>query len=263
MHERFKSFILALFKVPPEPEAPAGLPESIRVFRASRNFYGLNLMIWALTQAGALAGIIAALAIEWEQQFPPDVAVVIRAFEYLGLAGWVLQLPITYFVVRLDFEMRWYIVTDRSLRIRHGIQSVREMTMTFANIQQITIHQGPIQRLLGISDLQVRTAGGGGADSGNSGGPGHRGGDSMHLGYFKGVDNPEAIRDLIVERLRRYRDAGLGDPDDAESAIPTTHESSGAGETLVQAAAQLAHEARELHVEMQTSKLAIRSESRL
>jgi hypothetical protein len=34
---------------------------------------------------------------------------------------------------------------------------------------------------------------------------------SGHVGKFAGVDNAEAIRDLIVERLRVYRDSGLGE----------------------------------------------------
>lgn len=239
MHERFKSKILELFKVPPEPAAPSGLPSSIRVFRAARNFYGLNLALWLVTQIGALAGIIVALSIGWEEHFEPKIATAFRVFEFIGLGGWILQLPVTYFVVRLDYEMRWYIVTDRSLRIRHGIQNVREMTMTFANIQQITVQQGPLQRLLGIADLQVRTAGGGGAGDGGGGGN-HGGGDSMHIGYFKGVDNAPAIRDLIVERLRHYRDTGLGDPDDEQT---DTQVPARAGESIAKAAAELASEA--------------------
>ena len=34
---------------------------------------------------------------------------------------------------------------------------------------------------------------------------------SGHVGKFAGVDNAEAIRDLLVERLRVYRDSGLGE----------------------------------------------------
>ena len=41
-------------------------------------------------------------------------------------------------LVRLDFEKRWYLVTDRSLRVREGVVNVREMTIMFANIQNIS-----------------------------------------------------------------------------------------------------------------------------
>ena len=64
--------------------------------------------------------------------------------------------------MRLDYEQRWYVVTDRSLRLRTGVWSVREMTMSFANLQQITVTQGPLQRLLGLADVRFQSAGGGG-----------------------------------------------------------------------------------------------------
>ena len=57
----------------------------------------------------------------------------------------MLALPLTFALVRLDYELRWYIVTDRSLRIREGVTSLRESTMTFANIQHIAVRQGPLQ----------------------------------------------------------------------------------------------------------------------
>jgi len=243
MHDQLKALLLRLLKVPPEPEPAAGLPSSIRVFRASRNFYTLKLLKWGLTQTGGLIGIIAIFVFDVLSGFPPRFAFVVRVLEFVGLIGWAIQLPVTFFLVRLDYEMRWYIVTDRSLRIRHGIQSVREITMTFANIQQITLHQGPLQRLLGISDLQVRTAGGGGTDS-SSAGAGHHGqSESMHLGFFRGVDNAAEIRDLILERLRLWRDAGLGDPDDVVEDEPA---GAPAGCEIVRAAQELLAEAKAL-----------------
>jgi len=113
--------------------------------------------------------------------------------------------------------MRWYVLSDRSLRIREGIVSLREKTMTFANIQQIAVRQNPLQRLLGIADVQVKTAGGGGSGS-ESHGSGL--GESMHEAWFRGVDNADAIRGAIRERVKRHRDAGLGDPDDVSVARP-------------------------------------------
>jgi uncharacterized membrane protein YdbT with pleckstrin-like domain len=103
-------------------------------------------------------------------------------------------------------------VTDRSLRLREGIFSVKETTLTFANVQNISIRQGPLQRLLGLADVVVQTAGGGGGGDSthHSGGPR----ESMHTGVLRAVDEPERVRDLILERLRLLRDAGLGDPDD-------------------------------------------------
>jgi hypothetical protein len=155
------------------------------------------------------------------------VASVIHAIEILGAITFLAQVPFSLAVARLDYEMRWYIVTDRSLRIREGILGVREMTLTFANVQNIAVHQGPLQRLLGIADVVVRTAGGGGGASESHGGSGGTVGSSMHVGKLRAVDNAEMVRDLILERLRRFRDSGLGDPDDHRHHLPAAHESDG------------------------------------
>jgi membrane protein YdbS with pleckstrin-like domain len=126
--------------------------------------------------------------------------------EYVGIATFFLAIPATYALARIEFEQHWYIVTDRSLRIRTGVLSLSESTMSFANIQQVEVKQGPIQRVLGVADVQVRSAGGGDSSSD----PHH---EPLHTGVFKSVENAEEIRDLIVERLRKFREAGLGDAD--------------------------------------------------
>jgi len=120
----------------------------------------------------------------------------------------------------LDFELRWYIVTDRCLRIREGIVNVKEKTMTFANIQNLTVRQGPLQRLLGIADVEVRNAGGGGAAEQSS--DGHLG-EQVHVGYFRGLDNADEVRDTIMAGVRRQRSAGLGDHDDHEEEAMEAH----------------------------------------
>ncbi|MBI2928762.1 MAG: PH domain-containing protein [Verrucomicrobia bacterium] len=221
MFERIKQPVLAVLKVPPEPVPPRGSPESVRVFRAAPNFFKLLLLKWGLAQVSAVIGIIVWLS-WWDNlssDWRPLVRTIFQALEWFGIAGFVLQMPFTFATLRLNYELRWYIVTDRSLRIRSGIWTVREMTMTFANIQQITVRQGPLQRLLGLADLQVTTAGGGGSAPA---GPAHADlgeHESMHVGYFHGVNNAAEIRDLMLERLRRLRDTGLGDPDDAHAEM--------------------------------------------
>ena len=173
----------------------------------------------------------------------PTLLFWIEWAEVLGIAGFVVQLPFTMYLVRLDFELRWYIVTDRSLRIRAGIWTIREMTMTFANIQQITVEQGPLERVLGISNLRVRTAGGGGMMEGKNA---HQAtAEPMHVGSFNGLDNAEEIRDLILSRMRLWRDSGLGDPDDITEPSPPTPEESPA-RRLEKAGLDLWQEARAL-----------------
>jgi len=146
---------------------------------------------------------------------PYFVMPLIRLLEILGIAFLFFQMMVTYAIVRLEFEQHWYIVTDRSLRIRTGVLRLQESTMSFANIQQVEIRQGPLQRFLGLANVQVRSAGGGGDTA--AGAQGHGQEASLHTGVFEGVSNAVEIRDLILERLRKFREAGLGDPEDRRS----------------------------------------------
>ena len=136
---------------------------------------------------------------------------LIWGIKITGFVLYLAQIPITYALRRLDYELRWYIVTDRSLRIRTGLVRLQESTMSFANLQQVEVKQDPIQRLLGLADVHVQSAGGGG---GNEHSKYNKAEDSLHTGIFHSVENATEIRDLILERLRRFRQAGLGDPDD-------------------------------------------------
>ncbi len=150
------------------------------------------------------------MLVEMALYLPDGSFLFIWTLKILGFVLYLIQIPVTYALMRLDYEQRWYVVTDRSLRLRTGIWRVREMTMSFANLQQISVSQGPLQRLLGLADVRVQSAGGGSAQPGHPT-PGLR---SLHTGHFHAVDNAEEIRDLIVERLRRFRESGLGDPDE-------------------------------------------------
>jgi membrane protein YdbS with pleckstrin-like domain len=245
MRDAVRAWVLRVLRVPPEPRVPEGEGSHVRVFRASANFYRYNLARWALAQCGALIGLVVWLIIV--RAAPRElggVLWVLTTFEVLAWIAFLVQLPFTYAMLRLDFEMRWYIVTGRSLRIREGLASIREQTMTFANIQNMAIRQGPLQRLLGIADLEVHTAGGGGG-GGSEGAAKQATSKPMHVGIFRGVDNAEEIRDTIRERVRFFRDAGLGDPDDAPAV---EHEEAAhlRPVPLLAAAQELLGEARQL-----------------
>ena len=113
--------------------------------------------------------------------------------------------------------------------VREGLVSVREMTLTFGNVQNVSVCQGPLQRLLGLADVVVETAGGGGGSRSEHG---HDAGPSLHEGFLRGVDNAEAVRDAILERLRRLKDAGLGDPEDPAVEAPHVEDVAAAREVL-------------------------------
>jgi len=214
-----RSSLLRLLRVPPEPRPPFGASGVIQTFRASPRFYYYRIARWAFNQLAALTGLISAFVFVRyapSLDIPARILTVIKFFEALAWIGFIVQLPVTFALVKLDYELRWYIVTDRSLRIREGILNVVEKTMTYANIQNLSIRQNPLQRILRIHDLEVKTAGGGAANQADS--YGTKTGEDLHTAYFRGVDNAAEIRALILDRVRRHRDAGLGDPDDEYAA---------------------------------------------
>jgi hypothetical protein len=176
------------------------------------------------------------------ESWPMWVFPLLKVLEWGGVLLYLIQIPITYAMARLDFEMRWYIVTDRSLRIRSGLATVEEITMSFANLQQVVVTQGPLQRLLGLANVCVQSAGGGGGADAH--GNAHNG--SGHMGVFRGVDNANEIRDLILARLRSFRETGLGDPD--EPRVASAGEHAPRGTLSLAAAKELLDEARALKI---------------
>jgi uncharacterized membrane protein YdbT with pleckstrin-like domain len=119
------------------------------------------------------------------------------------------------------------------------------MTITFANIPNMSVSQGPIQRLLGIADLRGDTAGGDPSRKEEE-----EGADNMHTVRFRGVDNADEIRELITTRLREMKDSGLGDRDEILGAKPVWLPSPAPG--LINALREVAAEAAALRKSVET-----------
>jgi membrane protein YdbS with pleckstrin-like domain len=111
---------------------------------------------------------------------------------------------IAYVAIHLRYEATWYVMTDRAIRIRRGIWIIRETTISFENVQNVKVNQGPVQRHYGISDLIIETAGAGvvNAKSGTSIG---------NQGVIEGIADAPRIREVILRHLRESQLAGLGD----------------------------------------------------
>jgi len=97
--------------------------------------------------------------IQFSRKTPSLVFPLLWVAKGVSLLVYLVQLPISDLILRLDYEQRWYLVTDRSLRLRSGVWSVSGMTMSLAHVQQITVSQSPLQRSLGIADVCVQSAG--------------------------------------------------------------------------------------------------------
>lgn len=229
--------------VRPAPEAaPTNAPSAAAVTLATEGGAPTNAPTRSRRARKSPSKDPAQFAAEVAKRLPGWVLPLVVVLEILGVLFFVVQALVSYAVLRLDFEQRWYMVTDRSLRIRSGVWSVWEMTMSFANLQQVAVTQGPLQRWLELADLKVESAGGGGSATTGQ----HGQTRSLHVGFFHGVNNAEEIRDLILARLREYRETGLGDPDEAARAgMRMTADAAAPNEALA-AATDLLLAAREL-----------------
>ena len=247
-----RAAVLRFLRVPHDPEPPAG-DQDVRVFRADPKFMIYKLSEWALKNAAAGVGVWLGImfTIGFRNAVPDSIPMgggtlsgawirgVITFVEVVGVSAFVAQALFGLFLIRLDFENRWYMVSNRSLRIREGLVRMKELTMTFANVQHVGIRQGPLQRILGIADVEVRTAGGAAATTQhNTAG--------THTAYFAGIRDAKAVSDIIRERLRLHRDSGLGDPDDIPVLTPAPEALPGSSTDIRDAATALAFEAAAL-----------------
>ena len=207
MYALTKRALLKLLQAPLEaPDPPAGSHASVRVFRASPRFLTYRLVGVAFLCAVLCAvwvAVGAGIVIEGEPVFL--LLLVPLGALLLAVAA------CAYVAVRIDYDLRYYIVTDRSIRIREGAFVLQEKTLTHANVQNLNVVQGPLQRLFGIKNLAVDTAGGGRGGGELEG----KQGKNPHRFELAGIENALEVRDLVLEHLRkRSRGSGLGDLDD-------------------------------------------------
>lgn len=231
-----RAWLLAFLRVPERPDPPPGAGDALETFRATKGFLHYSVLLWFPKQVAAAIGLYFSLAFfggmttgfdfipaeGWdrftEKLAGADIGIaflrfdlvnIILFFEGLAIATYVGQLVFTGLLLKLSWELRWYMVGERSLRIRHGLWSVREQTMTIANIQNMVVRQGPLQRFFGFSDLEVHTAGGG---AGSSGEDPTQQSDSFHVGRLRGLEDASALRDKIRRRLQAVKDEPEAEP---------------------------------------------------
>jgi membrane protein YdbS with pleckstrin-like domain len=223
MYNAFRQTCERLLRIPRDPAPPPGDEASTRIFRAAPNYYKYLLLLWALRSAALLFVVVFVLlisivvpALPGAKRGHPEMWLLLLLPLFVG-AFVLLDCLLRLAVLRLQYEKRWYVVTDRSLRVREGVVTVREMTVNFANIQNIAISEGPIQRALGIADLRVETAGGGGASSQHNR---HQPMENLHSAWFRGINNASEVRELIQQRLRLLKDSGLGDHEELSRPGP-------------------------------------------
>ena len=218
--DRVTDRLLRLLRVPMDPRLPWGDPAEAQIFRGGHSYWRLLRVKWALKQAGSLTALtlawVFAYQIEWfVVYFVPFfygplrgqhelVLYWFRLIEQLAWVGFFAQLPFSYLGNHIAYRLRWYVITDRAARLRHGLLVVHEQTLTLANVQRVELHQGPLQRWLGLCDLHVHTAGGGGEAVGEDE---KKKKQSLRIAQFEGIDLKDAAK--VRARLEAQRAASL------------------------------------------------------
>lgn len=188
------------FRVPEHPPTlPTAEGEFSASFHPSRRYLSyLKFYFWI-----ALFGFDVAIMVGW-----------IAVFLWNSWLGLILLLPtlvvaivpdiLAYIALHLRYDTMWYVMNDRSLRCRRGIWVILEHTITFENVQNVAVRRGPVQYFFGISTIVIETAGA-------AAGEGHNEFAVGNKAIMEGIDDPKRIRELIMQRVRRSRSAGLGD----------------------------------------------------
>ncbi len=192
--------LVQYFRVPQDPpEIPGGGRDNTSPFKPAQAFLGyLKFWFWmlmAIIDIGVLVGWIAIMIADWRIGLAVLPIVVI-----------VLIAPtiVAYIALQLRFDTTWYIMTDRALRIRRGVWIIDERTITYENIQNVKVTQGPVQRHFKIATVVVETAGAGSAG-------GKQRAAAANQGALEGVTNASEIRDRILLKMRESGSTGLGD----------------------------------------------------
>ncbi len=192
--------ITTYLSVPKDPPALKGADDqSTRAFRPAEGFLRhLKFYFWFFLLV--VDGSLFILWIILLYNAPLWINVLLTPVIWV-----VMILPdiVAYIAIHLRYDSTWYVLSDRSMRIRRGIWIIHETTITYDNIQNVSVSQGPLQRYFGISDVKVETAGGGG------GTPGH--GGAGHQGLLEGVDCAAELRELIMVKWQQSKSRGLGD----------------------------------------------------
>src|SRR5687767_7739442 len=148
--------VVRFFKVPEEPSTLPAAGEPVRSLRPSPGYLRyLKFLFWVALIPGDILPVLGWIAVSIAV---PYLGVVL-ALPFLAL----MFLPdiFAYVGIHLRYDTTWYVLTDRSLRIRRGIMTIHETTISFENVQNVEVRQGPVQRVFSIADVVVQTAGGG------------------------------------------------------------------------------------------------------
>jgi uncharacterized membrane protein YdbT with pleckstrin-like domain len=172
-------------------------PKAFWLFFLSYAF-SLTLGVVALA-AWFLSAFLPIRILIFKDSFSPGPVIALVAV--LLVLAWAFS----YFWSRLTYRFYRYELREDGFRKESGVIWKRYVTIPYERIQNVDIYRGVIARLLGLSDLQIQTAGASAIYAGNTawglGAEGRLPGLSAEMA--------EALRDELIARARNSKNQGL------------------------------------------------------
>ena len=128
----------------------------------------------------------------------------------MGYVGWLLIIVFILIVLlfiwaKLSYRFYKYELTDDGFRKELGVIYKKYVTIPYDRIQNVDIYRGILARLLGLSDLNIQTAGASSQVSQYGVFEGGAEGRLPGLSY----EDAEKLRDELIRRAKQSKNQGL------------------------------------------------------
>ncbi len=179
-------------------------PKSIWLFFISSilrwTFISIFLSLWL----SPIIGAFFAMTLSSGNEKAKASGFILSYFVTL-LIVWFLGILLCYVWARFSYKYYRYELTDLGFRKESGVIIKSYVTIPYDRIQNVDIYRGIMARLLGLSDLQIQTAG-------NSAvitryGAAGVGAEGRLPGLS--IEDAEQLRDELIKRARQPKDQGL------------------------------------------------------
>ncbi len=119
------------------------------------------------------------------------------------ILGAIVLLVLLFVWAMLARHFYRYELSENGFKSEQGVLSKKYVTIPYDRIQNVDIHRSILSRVLGLSDIQIQTAGTSGVSMGRWGG----GSEGRLPGIAK--EDAEKLRDELIERAKNSKNQGL------------------------------------------------------
>lgn len=153
-------------------------------------------VIWIIWYAILLfVAVLPAIIMAIEGERGPGILIA-----GIMIASWsVVMFPLLAWLPAF-YNTLEYEVDEDSVNAKRGVFWKRYVTVPFAKITNIDVHQGPLERRFGLGTIHVQTAGAGGQQGGAA---------ELRLA---GIRDIHGVKELIAERVKRHSRSMGGAP---------------------------------------------------